>query len=539
MRSGLLPISVILIFCIPPAAAAQGISFTSAATPTGAPVFAMRAADLNHDGATDLLLQSGTTSSQKGYLVIASGAPGGQFIISSSGMTGTGGFSADSPFGVMDLDHDGNLDLVASDSISFPGVGLFWRLGDGAGSYNSPGNINIQCTGAGLSGLSYADFDGDGFADAAIANYLKTGSITKGYVSIARGNPAAAGFINIPMAESMTGLLSSVRVVDLNLDGSLDYVGGLVAQCGYCAPGSSPSVLAVGLNNGSSTAFGVTFITAHGDGTPAIATGDFNQNGISDLVLCNPSAARIELLTNNYPAPGFLSTFYNSSGTDGLNCLAAADLNSDGRVDIAAGATAAGIVIFPGNGSGFASSLSVASAGAASAITAADFDGNGRIDLAITEGQFVELLSQVAAPVPGVSVSGIGTPGCVGATRLSLLAPVSASVSTATFFCSNVPAASLGVLLIGDVYNSAGSDYLNLGVVLHIDPFLSSYLAGISILSDSTNAASITIPATGLAPLIGTTHVAQALWVSEPWFACSGAYMGLHSSNGLLITIQP
>jgi hypothetical protein len=112
--------------------------------------------------------------------------------------------------------------------------------------------------------------------------------------------------------------------------------------------------------------------------------GDFNGSGFPDLVTADSGAIR--LLPNNGDGT-FASPITLANGAFGE--LVAADLNGDGKLDLAALArTPQGLLlgVFLGNGDGTFQAPRVSFAGSASLIpaqmVAGDFEGDGKLDLA-------------------------------------------------------------------------------------------------------------------------------------------------------------
>lgn len=113
-------------------------------------------ADINGDKKLDLVA-SDTTGSAVGIIL---GNGDGTFIPATKISTGTGS----GPFGlaVADLDHDGNVDVVSGNSNSTVSV----LMGKGGGAFTVLPSIS---TAAKTSGVTVADFNGDGAPDIAAA----------------------------------------------------------------------------------------------------------------------------------------------------------------------------------------------------------------------------------------------------------------------------------------------------------------------------------------------------------------------------------
>ncbi|WP_263351248.1 FG-GAP-like repeat-containing protein [Acidicapsa acidisoli] len=222
-------------------------------------------------------------------------------------------------------------------------------------------------------------------------NTLPTGMVS--FVDASNGNAvlgtaaltseAGVGFVDSslpPVASQNSG--NTVLTADFNGDGIPDLV----------ILGSGISVL---LGNGDGT---FTAAPSLSGGSPgAIAVGDFNGDGIPDLAVV-PSFDESEsavFLGNGdgtfTQVGGILGTIGGNSFTS--NAMAAADFNGDGKPDLAVVCAMNGdspcsmLLILTGNGDGTfmqGSSIPFATFGSQSAIVVGDFNGDGQPDLAVT-----------------------------------------------------------------------------------------------------------------------------------------------------------
>src|SRR5438067_4415652 len=119
-------------------------------------------------------------------------------------------------------------------------------------------------------------------------------------------------------------------------------------------------------------------------GSPgAVAIGDFNHDGNLDVVLQNSGTTTISMLLGN--ADGTFQPAANYSiGIVLLADIAAADFNGDGKLDLAVTDRDGTLSILLGNGDGtFQPAISAHSGSSQTGIVAADFNGDQRVDIAL------------------------------------------------------------------------------------------------------------------------------------------------------------
>ena len=356
---------------------AQTYIFGKAVFPAGELPAAVAYADFNGDGITDLAVANADDNT----ISILLGKPEGVFAPQVTYGTGT------EPVGiaVADFNGDGNVDLaitnnnctllVRSGVVACSPTTVSILLGNGDGTFLS--HVDYS-GGLGASGVVAADFNGDGKLDLAIAN---AGDRT---VSVLLGNGDGTFQAQVSYAapggvEYGSLALASIVAADFNGDGKLDLaVGG-------------PSLAAVLLGNGDGTFRPAVLSggnTAVGTGA-GIAVGDFNGDGKLDLIL---SAGKV-LLGNG---DGTFSTNVTFSG--GMS-VAAADLNGDGKPDFVVGGPGANalntdaVSVFLGNGDGtFQNPVQYAAGGLPLQVALADLNGDGKLDIASADSAVSVLL---------------------------------------------------------------------------------------------------------------------------------------------------
>jgi uncharacterized protein YjbI with pentapeptide repeats len=224
---------------------------------------------------------------------------------------------------------------------------------------------------AGSSGdapvVAAGDFNGDGLADLAIENNNRS-------VIVRLGKPEGGYAADVTYDLGGAAAVKSVLAIDLDADGDLDLVTANL---------DSLSVL---LGNGDGT-FGtaVRHPVANASGFQAsVAAADFNNDGKIDLAAALASGVGVFLGNGD----GTFGAQINTGAGAFPHSLTAADFNGDGKIDLASAySSGASVFVSWGNGNGVfgpTSTLSVGtSSGRARSLTAGDFNGDGRADLAV------------------------------------------------------------------------------------------------------------------------------------------------------------
>lgn len=282
-------------------------------------------------------------------------------------------------------DFDGNGTL---DLVSAGGIfpGVSVLMGKGDGTYrNEP-----CCTTGGhqAPAVAVGDFNGDGKLDLAVT-LDATVLILPGYGTGLFQQPVQfPGPMSYPAAGAAVG--------DFNGDGNLDLV---VVSSG------DVSVL-LGTGQGAfqpPSTFNVQGLTGN---TTFVAGGDFNGDGKLDLVVGSES----KFYTH---AHGAVFTFLcNGDGTfqaplatilpSGADSVAVADFNGDGKLDLAVVNGVMGTYsILLGKGDGTFQPAATYAAGGTryqASVAAGDFNGDGKPDLALASGSVIILLVMAMVP---------------------------------------------------------------------------------------------------------------------------------------------
>jgi adhesin/invasin len=327
--------------------------------------------DLNSDGKPDVVLATVTYSTGSVLMGTGNGAlappqhyvlRGNPYFITSSDLF-TGGysrltFSGGTHTTVLSGDFDGNYHWVRA----IP-------TGSGLGQYG------------GASGAAVADFTGDGVPDIAVANQNVV--IMPGLGGGKLGSPAP-----VP---GLTG--SRVRVVtgDWNGDSRAD-----LAFTGVTPGGATELTVMSGLGGGNFGPAAALPLPARGTVQPEIITASLNGDAWPDLLVANFIAGTVSVFTATgtgtftaRPAVD-IATAIVSPYTEAPGGITTGDFNGDQKTDLAAafagtfGELNGVLKIALGNGDGtFQAPVTLRSAISAKGVAAADFDKDGKTDLAL------------------------------------------------------------------------------------------------------------------------------------------------------------
>jgi hypothetical protein len=250
----------------------------------------------------------------------------------------------------VDFNRDGKLDLAVADDGN-NAVDIL--LGNGDGTFQP---ATQYLTGSFTWSLAAGDFDGDGLLDLVVP--------TAGGTAIYLGNGDGTFRSLVFYATAPNG---SVIVLDANNDGVSDLV----------IAGQNMTAVKVLLGNGDGT-FG---FRQYASDSPLWITGaDFRNNGRADLIAANWNNSTLSVFLNNGDGTFQPKVDYTAGSTP--NCVAAADFNGDGKLDLAVSGGRFSIGILLGNGDGsFQPDVEFATTKAARMLAVDDFNNDHKQDL--------------------------------------------------------------------------------------------------------------------------------------------------------------
>ena len=320
--------------------------------------------DLNGAGKTDLVITNGAA-----VQVLTSNGDGtftGTNIYSIANQYNVS-ISESLTVAVADFNGNGKLDVATSNTV---------LLGNGDGTLQG-NQVLLGLGGQGVTG----DFNNDGHPDLALVTSGGGGSSANLQIFL---NDGKAGFTVAQTYQIPTGVFTNFSLaaaVDVNGDGRVDLVG-------YTFSNKTSGDVIVLLGNGDGS-FGppTSFPGVAEEFVKGFTLADLNGDGKPDIMMVTtgPSSANntLSVLLNNGDGTFGPAVNYFAADVDGN--VVAADLNKDGKIDVAVGTDSHGIALLLGKGDGtFQPATFITNSAFANSpplLAVADLNGDGNLDL--------------------------------------------------------------------------------------------------------------------------------------------------------------
>jgi plastocyanin len=348
--------------------------------PVGTNPLDIVAADFNKDGILDLAVANRNNNT----VTILLGDGHGNFTPAPG--SPISGFNGPNSIAVADFNNDGNLDLVVSNGNDSSGnLSVAILLGNGDGTFGAASTLPV---GMHPQAVIAADFNGDGNADLAVTVAPNVTPLTAN-VKVLRGN-GSGGFAGPLSLSTNAPNPTSMAAFDFNQDNKLD----LAVVNTSSGPGgnsisiflnnSTPGAISFGSASNFSagqTPHGITagmFNDSQGTPTPGIAVPGFGGNTVGVFLA--------DSVGNFTPASGSPFTV-GSTAAPSPFAIVSADFNGDGLLDLAVSNIGENTVTaLMNDGAGSFTSLTTTPSEALSsprAIAVGDFNDDGEPDLVL------------------------------------------------------------------------------------------------------------------------------------------------------------
>jgi hypothetical protein len=319
--------------------------------------------DVNGDGKLDLLVaDNGVAGCDPGAAIVVLGNGDGTFLPATSYSVG---LANPQSISVGDLNKDGKLDLVTANDSSFgPVISLSVLLGNGDGTFQSVMKINA---GTSPDWVEIADLNGDTIPDLVVANLYGNSASTL----FGNGN----GTFQAPTSYQVSGSATTLTLADLDNDGIPDLL----------VVGSSGVNILKGKAGGT---FGTAVLWSVGN--RFVAAGNFTGSAALDVVAGGQNS--VNLAAGNGTGRVRAARGYSLGSLP--DDITVGDYNGDGKADMAVIKQNIGgsLAIFLGNGNGTFQKPLTTSLGNYIRVISADFNGDSKLDLALSAGAVVQIL---------------------------------------------------------------------------------------------------------------------------------------------------
>ncbi|HEY5974889.1 MAG TPA: VCBS repeat-containing protein [Geobacteraceae bacterium] len=283
--------------------------------PVGTDPAQLAAADLNGDRVPDLAVANESADSVS--VLLNSTFQPGNFVSVFDYPCGPAPLAV----AIGDLNRDGRPDLAVAVA---DGIDILLQDPLTPGTFRLPLHLNLV---GGSFGVAIGDLDGDGFNDIAAA-----GQTT---VQVFFQNPLTPGGFFLPESFAAGLRPNALAIADFDRDGLLDVA---VANLGDSLNGSNASVSILFQDPVVAGNFLPARNLAAPNGTRHLAIGDLNNDGLPDIAaafLQAPNQGGVAVYLQTLAQPGNLQLVATYPNGFGLQALAVADLDNDGRLDIA------------------------------------------------------------------------------------------------------------------------------------------------------------------------------------------------------------
>ncbi len=490
----------------------QGIltQYSASSMTLGSTVSDLVAGDIDHDGDIDLIAADSAGNAVR--FLVNDGVGG--FVKKSFNLGATPGALA-----LGDIDSDGDLDLL---------VGFYSEMrtlrNDGAGNFLITSTLSYPSSGIDAVGASFTDVNGDGKLDAVVGlRHISVGASYSGALFVAIGDGIGGFTASTPHVLALSAF--AIVEADFNRDGKADFaeLGGNVT--------ASPMNIAFGNGDGTFVNSGVSYSAGLYAG--ALTAGDFDGDGAPELV----GGGKYNLSVYHNDGSGNFALLQNVSIGAYAKGATVGDIDNDGDLDMMAtsgSAAAARMLMNDGTGH-FTTTASIPASVQCYAVVLADTNGDGYLDPFagdVTSGALTSGSSHNVVARYGTAKT--NSLGC--APKMTATGTPSKTGSGFTMGVSNEIPSQPGILLIGfaPLSQPALGGQLLVAAPYVVVPVTTSAGSGNPFTCDGSVSIPLSAASLGLGA-VGLKVYAQVLTVDPQMFDGTQASL----SDGLRFEITP
>jgi len=279
-----------------------------------------------------------------------------------------------------DLDGDGKPDLIVANGDSNTVTIYHNNSSPGTIAFTEVASFTMGANGYPI-GVAAGDLDGDGKPDIVISNYY-TQTLSFYHNASSPGNIVMDSVLSVPSGNYVLG----ASIADLNGDGKPEVI---VA----CQGSNLISVYTNSSTLGHIAFSNETSIMALAGGSPfKVVVADLDGDGKPDLAAANSYAGTVSVYLNTTPTGGIISFAGDADFATGNfpEGVAIGDIDGDGKPDLVVANNTDNTLSLLRNTStvgnlSFAPQLTVSSGYAAYDLVIADLDGDGKPDIAVDD----------------------------------------------------------------------------------------------------------------------------------------------------------
>jgi hypothetical protein len=346
-------------------------TITTYPTGNGSYPIAITVSDFNKDDRLDIAVVNRDTSNIGIFLGYGNGSFANQVTYSAG--------THEIPCSIVVIHFDGDSKLyIITANYDSDTIGIFLGYGDGTFSLTG---LHLTEIGSTPTQVSVGDFNNDNRLDIAVVNHGTNDVLV--YFGFEHG----VFYEGMPYSTGTGSGPQSLAIGDFNNDNRLDFV----------TANFYTDDIGVFLGYGNAPFGGITLYSIGSGSQPyAAAIGDFNNDGLLDVVIANYGTNNVDILLGNGDV-GFSTMFSYPTGIGSAPCsIAVGEFNNDNHLDIVvANCGTDNLIILLGFGNGTFATGATYSTGDRShpqSIAVANFDNDNIMDIVVANSGISNIL---------------------------------------------------------------------------------------------------------------------------------------------------